>query len=170
MVQLLFARWCQCGHIDTIWWIRLNLSFLRPLESTTQKANRSVQPFLHSSCQKVPILNNGWPFPLKLPLLMRDLYPHLINDSLGESSAQSKQHQCITIGSAIFAQVTAECPYPLKIALPMGDLDPHLIHGSLGPPESSNQTASRLVQPFLQGSLVWQTERQTDQENTLLDR
>jgi len=72
----------------------------------------------------------------------------------------------ITIGSAVFTQVTAECPYtsqcnapfPLKIAPSQwGDLDPHLLHGSLGPPESSTQIASRSVQPFLQGSLMWQT-------------
>jgi len=40
------------------------------------------------------------------------------------------------------------------------DLDPHLIHGSLGPPASSTQTASRSVQPFLQGSQL--TDRPTD--------
>jgi len=43
----------------------------------------------------------------------------------------------------------------------MGDLNPHLIHGPLGPPKSSTQMTSRSVQPFLQGSLVWQTDRQT---------
>jgi len=76
----------------------------------------------------------------------------------------------ISIGSAVFAQLTAECPYtlqwdapsPSKLPLRMGDLDPHLIRGSFGPPESSTRTASRSVQPFLQGSLVWQTDRQTD--------
>ena len=68
----------------------------------------------------------------------------------------------ISIGSAVFAQVTAGCPYtlqwvplsPSKLPLPMGDLDPHLTHGSLGPPKSLTQTASRSVQPFLQGSLA----------------
>jgi len=34
-----------------------------PLKSTTHTANRSVQPFLHSSRQKVPILYNGRPYP-----------------------------------------------------------------------------------------------------------
>ena len=38
----------------------------------------------------------------------------------------------------------------------------YLIRGSFGPPESSTQTASRSLQPFLQGSLVWQTDRQTN--------
>jgi len=42
-------------------------------------------------------------------------------------------------------------------------MDAHLTHSSLGPPESSTQTASRSVQLFLQGSLLWQTDsRQTD--------
>jgi len=54
---------------------------------------------------------------------------------------------------------------PPKFAPFHGDLDPHLIHGSPGPPKSSIQTAAQLVQPFLQGSLVWrdrQTDRPTD--------
>jgi len=48
-------------------------------------------------------------------------------------------------------------PPPKKIAPFHGDLDRHLIRGYLGPPKSSTQMASRSVQPFLQGSLVWQT-------------
>jgi len=44
----------------------------------------------------------------------------------------------------------------------MGDMDPHLIHGSLVVPESSNQMVSQLVQPFLQGLLVWQMDWPTD--------
>ena len=51
---------------------------------------------------------------------------------------------------------------PSKLPLPMGDPDPHLIHGSLGSPKSSTQMASRLVQPFLQGSLTSVTDRPTD--------
>ena len=73
----------------------------------------------------------------------------------------------ISIGSAVFAQMTAQCPYLLQwdapslsqnCPFPWGYV-PHLIHGSLGQPESSTQTASRSVQSFLQGSLVWQTDR-----------
>jgi len=41
----------------------------------------------------------------------------------------------------------------------------HLIHVSLGPPDSTSQTASRSVQPFLQGSRLWQTDWQTDHAN-----
>jgi len=77
----------------------------------------------------------------------------------------------ISIGSAVFAQTTVECPHTLQwdahftpeiCPFPCGDLDPHLIHVFPGPPKSSTQTAARSVQPFLQGSLVWQTDRQTD--------
>jgi len=44
---------------------------------------------------------------------------------------------------------------------------PNLIHDSLGPSEPKTKTASRSVQPFLQGSLVsvWQTDPQTDQQS-----
>jgi len=48
------------------------------------------------------------------------------------------------------------CPFTWR------DMNPHLTHGSFGPPESTTQTASRAVQPFLQGSRSWQTDRQTD--------
>jgi len=43
---------------------------------------------------------------------------------------------------------------PQNCPFSWGDLDPHLIHGSLGLPESLRQTASRLVWPFLQASLL----------------
>jgi len=39
---------------------------------------------------------------------------------------------------------------------------PHLIRGSLTPPEWITQAASGSVQPFLQGSLTWPTDRHTD--------
>jgi len=35
----------------------------------------------------------------------------------------------------------------------------NLIHGFLGSTESSTQTASWSLQPFLQSSIVWQTDR-----------
>jgi len=38
----------------------------------------------------------------------------------------------------------------------------HVTHAYLGSPESTTKTASRSVQPFLQGSRLWQTNRQTD--------
>jgi len=51
---------------------------------------------------------------------------------------------------------------PQNCPFPCGDLDPRLIHGSLGQPESTTKMASRSVQPFSQGSPVWQTDRPTD--------
>jgi len=55
---------------------------------------------------------------------------------------------------------------PQNLPLPRGDLDPHLIHGSTAPPKSSTQTVARSVKPFLQGSLVWQTDRQQTNRQT----
>jgi len=40
-----------------------NTCSLDPQESTSQTPSRSVQPFLHSSRQRVPILSNVPPFP-----------------------------------------------------------------------------------------------------------
>jgi len=51
-----------------------------------------------------------------------------------------------------------DAPFPLKIAPSLWGSGPHLMHGSLRPPEFSTQTASWSVQPFLQGSLVYQTD------------
>jgi len=67
----------------------------------------------------------------------------------------------------VYSQLTAECPYTLqwvailalKIVPSLGDLDPRVI---LGPPDYTSLTASRSVQPFLQGLRSWQTDRQTD--------
>jgi len=82
----------------------------------------------------------------------------------------SPQPNGISICSAVFAQMTAECPYtlqwdapllPQNCPLPMGGSGPNLIHGSFGPPESSTQTASRSVKPFLSG-LTSVTDRPTD--------
>jgi len=61
----------------------------------------------------------------------------------------------ISIGSATFAQLTAECRWAGPGACPFPqncpaccNLDPHRIHGSLGPPESKTQTVSLVVRPF----------------------
>jgi len=53
----------------------------------------------------------------------------------------------ILIGSAIFAQLTAESPYTYS----RPPVFANVIHGSLGTPKSTPQTASESVQPFLQG-------------------
>jgi len=54
--SVVFGRWRQCAlpwwHIGATWGIQLNLCFLRPTQVHNPKfqtANRSFQPFLHSS-------------------------------------------------------------------------------------------------------------------------
>jgi len=89
------------------------------------------------------------------------LWPSRVHNPNGKST-----------GSEVFAQHMEESPYilqwvPLSLQncpFPWGDLDPHLTCNSLGLSEPTTQTASQSVQPFLQGSLVWQrpTDRQTD--------
>jgi len=62
-------------------------------------------------------------------------------------------------------------PFPLHIAPKHGVSGLHLIHGSLGPPESTSQTMSSSVQPFLRGSrrreLTIVTDRPTTDHATL---
>jgi len=50
---------------------------------------------------------------------------------------------------------------PPKLSLTLGDLNRHLTHGSLDLNKSAPQTACRSVQPLLQGSWTWPTDRQT---------
>jgi len=73
-----------------------------------------------------------------------------------------------SISSAVSAQLTAESPYtlqqaPLSPKLPLltGGDRPHLTQDSFNPSKPIIQTASWSVQLFLQGSLLWQTDRQT---------
>jgi len=57
-------------------------------------------------------------FPSKLPIPMGVFGPHLIHDSL--SQPRPRTQNGISIGSAVFEQMTAECPYTLQwAALPL---------------------------------------------------
>jgi len=79
------------------------------LESTSAIGNGTVQPFLHNSRQKVPILYNGCPCPLELPLPMGDLdLP--THDAFGPCESTNGTW----IGSVVFGQITAECVYTLQ--------------------------------------------------------
>jgi len=129
------------------------------LECTTDTANGSVQSFLHSLWQKVPILYRIAPSMaghLDLSCNTWCFRPIWVHNPNGTS-----------IGSAVFAQMAAECLYtlqwfacfPSKLLLPMLASGPHLIRGSLGPPESGTQMATWSFQPFLHG---WQTDRATE--------
>ena len=79
-----FARWRQCAPHP----IHASLD-LPQLKSQT--ASRSVQPFLHSSRQQVPILYNGPPlFLSKLPLHLGDLDYRVIHASFGPPHSASQ--------------------------------------------------------------------------------
>jgi len=60
------------------------------------------------------------------------------------------------------------CPGPALFALKIAPsrVDSGLTHGSVGPPEKTSRTASRSVQPFLQGPRSCQTDRQIDDRQT----
>ena len=116
-------------------------------------SNTWFLPWAHSSRQLYFTTNRPFLPPLKLPFPITDLDLHLIHASVGRHRSSPNG---ISIGSAVFAQLTAdgvECPYftmgrpflPIKIAPFHGDLDLHPIHVSLGPPKSSTKTASRTV-------------------------
>jgi len=63
----------------------------------------------------------------------------------------------ISIGSAVFAQLTADSSYTLQWApqspkncpFPWGDLDLHVTHYCLIPSKTEIRTASRSLEPFL---------------------
>jgi len=111
--SMVFASLRQCAP-------HLTHASLGPPKSIPQSASRSVQPFLHSSRQKIPILYNGPPFPL-MPLRMGKC-SRVIYASLGQthsvsqtafrsvepflhSSRQSVHVYCIVVAS-----------FPVKIA------------------------------------------------------
>jgi len=132
---------------------------VNPLDSSSQMAARSVQPFFHSTQQRVPIPYNGLPPfpPSKLPLAWRS-GPHLMHGSLDrpESTSQmaSPSVQPFLHSSLQNVPILSNgppLPPPLKIASHHGGIWTRLIHGSLSLLEHTTQMASRLVQPFLQG-------------------
>jgi len=123
------------------------------------QSKRQIDRFSRSCTvmQKVPILTMGFYFPKNSPFRWGYLDLHLIHSSLGspESAAETA---CRSVQPFLHRRLESVpilyngTPLPpLKWSLSMGDLDFHLKHGFLGPPETSTQTASRSVQPFLQG-------------------
>ena len=86
----------NCPFPWGIWISHVTHDAFGPHESTTQTANRSVQPFFHRSRKSVAIRYNGPP-PLALkiaPSHIGDLDPHvgLIHGSLAHPSPQPKRH------------------------------------------------------------------------------
>jgi len=76
-----------------------------------KKASWSVQPFSHSSWQRVQICNNGLPlFPPKLPLHIGGSWPLSKTQFLGSNRVHNPNG--ISIGSAIFAGLTSVTDQP----------------------------------------------------------
>jgi len=167
---MLFDRWRQrvlpWGHIGTTWRIRLNLYILRPMRVHNRNGKWiGSAVFAQLTAQSAYTLQ--WvPLPTRIALSHGDLDLPCNTWCFGPMRAHNPNGT--SIGSAVFAQMTAECPYaglpvsPSKLFLPMLASGPHVIHSSLGPAESGTQMATWSFQPFLQGSLVWQTDKATD--------
>jgi len=93
--SVVFASWRLCAR-------QIMHGSLGPSEPTTQTASRSVDKFLHSLPQSVPILDNGptFPPPSKLFIPMGDLDAHPIHGCLGppksttQTASRSVQHFC----------------------------------------------------------------------------
>jgi len=115
-------------------------------------------------------VSSGIPSPWKLPLSTGDLAGPSSNIWFLGSTRLSIPNR-ISIGSAVFAQLTADSPYTLQSAAPspsqnypfLWGCGPHLIHDSLGPPESVLNPNG--ISRFCRDSV---TDRQTDRQTTLL--
>jgi len=81
-----------------------------------------------------------------------------------------------SIGSAVFAQMTAECLhtlqwfacFPSKMPLPMLASGPYVIRGSLGPPKYGKYLIVSAVFAGLTSVTHWQSDRKTDGQTALL--
>jgi len=147
-----------------------------PLESTTKMANLSAQPFLHSSRQKVPVLDNGQPYPLELPLPMWDHNPHLTHGALGpcepttQTAPRSVQPCLHRWPQSVPILYNGSPVSPSKLLLPMRVsgrhtwcLGPTRIHPS---PHSNGISIASAV--FAGLTSVTVTDRQTDRQPMLL--
>ena len=99
---------------------------------------------------RVSLGMSGHALPLKIAPVHGEIWTASNTRFLG--STRLSIPNGISIGSvALHSSRSGRPVSPPKKSLPMGDLDFHLIHTSLGPTESTNLTASRSVQRFLQG-------------------
>jgi len=116
--SVVFARWRQCAHmggpIGATWWIRLNLCFLQHTQVHSPNS-KSVGSAISAQ------LTAEGPYTVQWATLSPKITPS--HGGSGPPSIswflepdQARNPYCITIGSAILAQVTAECPYALQWA------------------------------------------------------
>jgi len=135
-----------------------------PLKSTTDMANGSVQPFLHNLRQKVPILYNGAPIHQNCPFPWGILTSHVTRCF---RPIRVHNANCTSIGSAIFAQMTAECLhtlqwfacFSLKIAPSHVGTWTSFNTWFIGPTQVRNANGNLIVSAVLQG---WQTDKATE--------
>jgi len=113
------ANTIEIVHIGVIWRIRLNFCFLRPTRADNWNDKSIGWAIFAQLKAKVPIgllYNRPVWLPPKLPLLTGGSGSASNTWLLG--TIQARNPNGISIGSAVFAQMTAKCPYtlPLKIA------------------------------------------------------
>ena len=157
--SMVFARLCQCApHL-----IHAALAHSSP------QPERHLDQFSHFCTTHDSVIGHAraCPFLWKLHLCMEQSRPHLNTWFLGPTWILNPNST--SVSSAIFYSSQQRVPilykgppFPSKLPLPMGGSGPPSNTWFLGQPESWTQTASRSVQPFLQGSLLWQTDRLTD--------
>ena len=136
-----------------------------PLESTTETANGSVQPFLHSLWQKVPIFHNGRFYPPELLFPMGDLDLPWSMMLWAHASPQPKRHLhrfsgVCTDGCRVSLYWFA-C-FPLKIVPSHVGVRTSCNTWFTGSTRVQNANGNLIVSAVLQGSLVWQTAWQSD--------
>jgi len=110
-----------------------------------------------TAAAKLPLLLNGPDNPLKLPVPLGDLHPHLIHGSLGPPEFSSKRARRSVQPFLHSSQYSVPLLYNWPLRFPQNDPFPLGIGAPsntwyLGPTRVITQTASRSVQPFLCGS------------------
>jgi len=138
---------------------------------------RRIDRFSHfcTAYSRMSLYCKWAPLSPKLPLPMGDLDPHLTHDSLGQfesktqTASRSVQPFC-TDGRRVSLYFAMGRPFPLsKLPIPMGIWTPSNTWFP-GPTRVLNSNGISIGSAVLQGSLVWQTDRPTDRQTTLLGR
>ena len=142
-----------------------------PLESTTETANGSVQPLLHSLRQKVPIIYNRHPYPPELPLPLGDL--NLLCNTWCFRPMRVHSPNGTSIGSQ-FLHIWPRCVSMLYNGLPVSPLKTAPSHVGIwtscntwfiGPTQVWNVNGNLTVLAVFAGLTSvtdWQSNRQTD--------
>jgi len=174
MCPPMWAHWHHPANTTEImliratWRIPLNLCFLRP----TQVQIDQFSHFCTAHGRKSLYFAVGASFPKNFPLSWGICNP---SNSWFLGPVQARSPNGITIGSAVFAQVTAECPYTLQWAAllppqnyPWGILT-HIYTWFPGLTRVLNPN-SILIGSAIFAGLTSVTDRPTDRQTSLLGR